>query len=103
MDDTEWNVGNNVGKQLNHIRIVFLLPSDHGIRLVLATEIGMESKDSDHTSLMINCPIMTSFAALAPYDDEPIYGIREQKLTINWCTRADISRFIGYSIHFPRF
>ena len=30
-------------------------------------------------------------SALAPYDDKHIYDIREQKIKINWCTRADIS------------
>ena len=69
---------------------MFLLQSDHGIRLALATEIGMESEDSDHTSLMINCPVMFR-SALAPYDHLHIYGIGEQKITINWCTRAEIS------------
>ena len=54
------NVRNNVGKQLRHIRM-FLLQSDRGIRLALATEIRMESEDSDHTSLMINCPVMSGY------------------------------------------
>ena len=43
----------------------------------------MESEDSDHHDKFCN--------ALAPYDDKPIYGNREQKITINWSTRADIS------------
>ena len=39
--------------QLSNIKFFFffLLQSDHGIRLTLATEIGMESEDSHHTSL----------------------------------------------------
>ena len=70
---------------------MFLFQSDHGIRLTLATEFGMESEDSHHTSLLINCPVMTCFAVHAPYDDKHICGIVEQKITINWCTRANIS------------
>ena len=41
---------------------MFLLQSDHGIRLTLAIEIGTESEDSHHTLLLINCPVMTCFA-----------------------------------------
>ena len=88
------NVRNNAGKRLSNIKM-FLLQSDHGIRLTLATEIGMESEDSHHISLLINCPVMSGYdkfcSALAPYDDKHMYGIREQKLTISWCTRVDIS------------
>ena len=72
-----------------------MLQSDHGIRLTIATETGMEGEDSDHPSLMINLPVMSGYdmfcSALAPYDDKHIYGIRDQKITINWCTRAYIS------------
>ena len=79
--------------QLSNIKM-FLLQSDHGIRLTLATEIGMEREDSHHTSLLIYCPAMSGYdkfcSALAPYDDKHIYGIREQTITSSWCTRADI-------------
>ena len=55
----------------------------------------MESEDSDHISLMINCPVMFGYdmfcSALALHDDMHTYGIREQIITINWCTYADIS------------
>ena len=60
VDGTERNERNNVGKQLSRIRM-FLLQSDHGIRLALATEISMESEDSDHTSLMINCQVISGY------------------------------------------
>ena len=63
-----------------------LLQSDHSIRLALATEISMESEDSDHTFLVINSPVMSGYDmfcfALAPYDDKHIYGIREHKIII---------------------
>ena len=66
---------------------MLLLQSDHGIRLALATEISIESEDSDHTSLMINRPVMSGYDmfcfALAPYDDKHIYGIREHRTQNN--------------------
>ena len=82
--------------QLSNIKMLFFLSqSDHGIRLTLATEIGIESEDSHHTSLLIYSPVMSGYdkfcGALAPYDDKHIYGIREQKITISWCTLVDIS------------
>ena len=77
---------NNAGKRLSYIKM-FLLQSDHGIRLTLATEIVMESEDSHQTSLLVYCPVMSGYdkfcSALAPYDDKHIYGIPEQKITIS--------------------
>ena len=83
MDGTERNVRINVCKQLCRIRMI-LLQSDHSIRLALATEISMESEDSDNTSLVINSPDMSGYDMfiLAPYDDKHIHGIREHKITI---------------------
>ena len=54
----------------------------------------MESEDSDHTSLMINCPVMRCFEAHWRHMMICIHvsnGILEQKITISWCIRADIS------------
>ena len=79
-------MGNNVGKTAQpHTNV--LLQSDDGIRLALAKESGMESEDSDHTSLMITCPVLSGYdmfcSSLAPYDDKHIYGIRERKIAID--------------------
>ena len=66
----------------------------------------MESEDSDHYSVVINCPVMSGndmfCSAFVPYNGKHISGIHEQKITINVYSCRHL-RFICYSIHFPGF